>query len=87
MADWIIFHSPDVENGELPRNNPDPNVVISQLDEYTALNRYILTTRDRHRSSTSSAGDVRDNGKSKISSNRERVSHACNRCRIKKSKV
>jgi H+-transporting ATPase len=65
MAERRISYAPDVENGDHPRNAPDVNDSTTPLDEYTALNRYISTARDRRRGSTSSAGEVYDNGKVK----------------------
>lgn len=65
MAERRISYAPDVENGDHPRNAPDINDSTAQLDEYTALNRYISTARERRRGSTSSAGEAYDNAKSK----------------------
>ncbi|KAL1963416.1 hypothetical protein VTN77DRAFT_8432 [Rasamsonia byssochlamydoides] len=65
MAERRISYAPDVENGDHTRNAPDINDSTEPLDEYTALNRYISTARDRRRGSTSSAGEVYDNAKSK----------------------
>lgn len=48
-----ISYAPDVENGE--QHHGAGNVNDGALDEYSALNRYISTARDR-RGSTSSAG-------------------------------
>jgi H+-transporting ATPase len=66
MTERRISYAFDVENGDRNRNpNPDVNDSAAPLEEYTALNRYISTARDRRRGSTSTAGDVFDNGKSK----------------------
>ncbi|KAF7137104.1 hypothetical protein CNMCM5793_007117 [Aspergillus hiratsukae] len=51
MAERRISYAPDVENGDHSRRDENEN-----LDEYTALNRYISTARDGRRGSTSSAG-------------------------------
>lgn len=52
-----ISYAPDVENGDHHRSQGDINDGAG-LDEYTALNRYISTARDRRRGSTSSAGGM-----------------------------
>lgn len=60
MAERRISYAADVENGQnatTSRIETDINNDNAQtLDEYTALNRYISTARDRRRGSTSSAG-------------------------------
>jgi H+-transporting ATPase len=53
MAERRISYAPDVENGDRHR---DADVNDGNLDEYSALNRYISTARDGRRGSTSSAG-------------------------------
>ncbi|CAG8025864.1 unnamed protein product [Penicillium olsonii] len=53
MAERRISYAVDVENGE--RHNREAGEE-SNLDEYSALNRYISTARDNRRGSTSSAG-------------------------------
>jgi H+-transporting ATPase len=55
MAERRISYAPDVENGQNTRASGDVNDGQT-LDEYSALNRYISTARDRRRGSTSSAG-------------------------------
>ena len=55
MAERRISYAPDVENGDHVRNTPDVNDG-GNLDEYSALNRYISTARDGRRGSASSAG-------------------------------
>lgn len=62
MSERRISYAPDVENGEHQRSNADVND-SSQLDEYSALNRYISTARDRRRGSTSSAAEALEGGK------------------------
>ncbi|EAW21780.1 plasma-membrane proton-efflux P-type ATPase [Aspergillus fischeri NRRL 181] len=52
MAERRISYAPDVENGDHSRHAENDG----NLDEYTALNRYISTARDGRRGSTSSAG-------------------------------
>ncbi|GIK01216.1 hypothetical protein Aspvir_005248 [Aspergillus viridinutans] len=52
MAERRISYAPDVENGDHSRHAENEG----NLDEYTALNRYISTARDGRRGSTSSAG-------------------------------
>ncbi|KAJ5820289.1 hypothetical protein N7474_005880 [Penicillium riverlandense] len=54
MAERRISYAPDVENGDRHREAGDIN--DGNLDEYSALNRYISTARDGRRGSTSSAG-------------------------------
>lgn len=54
MAERRISYAPDVENGDHSRQAPDVNETAN-LDEYTALNRYISTARDGRRGSASSA--------------------------------
>ncbi|EED18604.1 plasma membrane H+ATPase Pma1 [Talaromyces stipitatus ATCC 10500] len=57
MAERRISYAADVENGQTnTRNSTDINNDTTGLDEYTALNRYISTARERRRGSTSSAG-------------------------------
>ncbi|KAJ9217626.1 hypothetical protein DTO166G4_808 [Paecilomyces variotii] len=63
MAERRISYAPDVENGDNTRTAPDLNDG-GNLDEYTALNRYISTARDKRRGSTSEAGGL-DDGKEK----------------------
>ncbi|KUL88981.1 hypothetical protein ZTR_06095 [Talaromyces verruculosus] len=59
MAERRISYAADVENGQTnTRNSTDINNDGAALDEYTALNRYISTARDRRRGSTSSAGGL-----------------------------
>lgn len=53
MAERRISYAPDVENGDRHREAGDVN--DGNLDEYSALNRYISTARDGRRGSTSSA--------------------------------
>lgn len=67
MAERRISYAPDVENGDRSRSNADPNDDYANLDEYTALNRYISTARDRRRGSTSSAGEALQSQKKKSS--------------------
>jgi hypothetical protein len=64
MAERRISYAPDVENGDHSRREHDEG----NLDEYTALNRYISTARDGRRGSTSSAGarSVHEKKKSKF---------------------
>ncbi|KAJ9226435.1 hypothetical protein DTO169C6_1163 [Paecilomyces variotii] len=57
MAERRISYAPDVENGDNTRTAPDLNDG-GNLDEYTALNRYISTARDKRRGSTSEAGGL-----------------------------
>ncbi|KAF7173491.1 hypothetical protein CNMCM5623_005736 [Aspergillus felis] len=52
MAERRISYAPDVENGDHSRHAENEG----NLDEYSALNRYISTARDGRRGSTSSAG-------------------------------
>lgn len=52
MAERRISYAPDVENGDHSRHAENDG----NLDEYSALNRYISTARDGRRGSTSSAG-------------------------------
>ncbi|KAJ9294922.1 hypothetical protein DTO271G3_6484 [Paecilomyces variotii] len=59
MAERRISYAPDVENGDNTRTAPDLNDGAN-LDEYTALNRYISTARDKRRGSTSEAGGLED---------------------------
>jgi H+-transporting ATPase len=66
MAERRISYAPDVENGEQRRSNADVNEGAT-LDEYSALNRYISTARDRRRGSTSSAAEIFDDKKKKRS--------------------
>lgn len=54
MAERRISYAPDVENGDRHREAGDAH--DGNLDEYSALNRYISTARDGRRGSTSSAG-------------------------------
>jgi H+-transporting ATPase len=64
MAERRISYAPDVENGQNARSSGD--VIDGQpLDEYSALNRYISTARDRRRGSTSSAGALEAGEKKK----------------------
>jgi H+-transporting ATPase len=65
MSDRRISYAADVENGEHPRNTGDINDTAGGLDEYSALNRYISTARDRRRGSTSSAAEVLEAQKNK----------------------
>lgn len=68
MAERRISYAADVENGQTnTRNSTDINNDGATLDEYTALNRYISTARDRRRGSTSSAGGLNDTDKPKKS--------------------
>lgn len=52
MAERRISYAPDVENGDRHRDNDAAEG--GNLDEYSALNRYISTARDGRRGSTSS---------------------------------
>ncbi|EYE96062.1 plasma-membrane proton-e [Aspergillus ruber CBS 135680] len=61
MAERRISYAPDVENGDHSRSAPDDG----NLDEYSALNRYISTARDGRRGSTSSAGNRSQDEKKK----------------------
>ena len=61
MAERRISYAPDVENGDHTRNAPDVNDG-GNLDEYSALNRYISTARDGRRGSASSAGGASAKG-------------------------
>ncbi|ODM18566.1 hypothetical protein SI65_06438 [Aspergillus cristatus] len=54
MAERRISYAPDVENGDHSRSAAGDE---GNLDEYSALNRYISTARDGRRGSTSSAGN------------------------------
>jgi H+-transporting ATPase len=66
MAERRISYAADVENGQTnTRNSTDINNDGAALDEYTALNRYISTARDRRRGSTSSAGGLNEADKPK----------------------
>lgn len=66
MAERRISYAADVENGQTnTRNSTDINNDAGALDEYTALNRYISTARDRRRGSTSSAGGLNEADKPK----------------------
>ncbi|GAM40336.1 hypothetical protein EIK77_010828 [Talaromyces pinophilus] len=68
MAERRISYAADVENGQTnTRNSTDINNDGAALDEYTALNRYISTARDRRRGSTSSAGGLNEGDKPKKS--------------------
>lgn len=60
MAERRISYAPDVENGDRHREAGD--VHDGNLDEYSALNRYISTARDGRRGSTSSAGGAGGEG-------------------------
>ncbi|KAJ5886520.1 Plasma membrane ATPase [Penicillium subrubescens] len=62
MAERRISYAPDVENGDRHR---DTDVNDGNLDEYSALNRYISTARDGRRGSTSSAGALSTQEKKK----------------------
>ncbi|KXG46187.1 ATPase, P-type, K/Mg/Cd/Cu/Zn/Na/Ca/Na/H-transporter [Penicillium griseofulvum] len=53
MAERRISYAVDVENGERHTRDAGDD---GNLDEYSALNRYISTARDNRRGSTSSAG-------------------------------
>ncbi|KAJ6157414.1 hypothetical protein N7470_005006 [Penicillium chermesinum] len=58
-----ISYAVDVENGERPHR--DEGADPANLDEYSALNRYISTARDGRRGSTSSAGARSEKGEKK----------------------
>lgn len=62
MAERRISYAPDVENGDHSRTAPDVND-SGNLDEYSALNRYISTARDGRRGSASSAAASVKSGK------------------------
>ncbi|CAL5866078.1 uncharacterized protein PFLUO_LOCUS285 [Penicillium psychrofluorescens] len=64
MAERRISYAPDVENGDRHREAGDINDG-GNLDEYSALNRYISTARDGRRGSTSSAGALSAGGEKK----------------------
>lgn len=64
MAERRISYAPDVENGQNTRSSGDINDGPA-LDEYSALNRYISTARERRRGSTSSAGALEEGEKKK----------------------
>lgn len=53
MAERRISYAPEVENGEHSRHAPADD---GNLDEYSALNRYISTARDSRRGSASESG-------------------------------
>lgn len=63
MAERRISYAADVENGERHREAGDVNE--GNLDEYSALNRYISTARDARRGSTSSGGAMSAKGEEK----------------------
>jgi H+-transporting ATPase len=67
MAERRISYAADVENGQsAPRISTDiNNDNTTTLDEYTALNRYISTARDRRRGSASSAAGGEETQKAK----------------------
>jgi len=60
-----ISYAVDVENGKYHERTTTKVNDGGNLDEYSALNRYISTARDGHRSSTSSAGALSDKEKKK----------------------
>lgn len=57
MADRRISYAPDAEKGDRHREAGDASGPAN-LDEYSALNRYISTARDGRRGSTSSVGGI-----------------------------
>ena len=61
MAERRISYAEDVETGEHHREAGDQG----NLDEYSALNRYISTSRDGRRGSTSSAVAASTDGEKK----------------------
>ncbi|KAJ6112060.1 hypothetical protein N7523_008121 [Penicillium sp. IBT 18751x] len=63
MAERRISYAPDVENGDRHRDNDAADG--GNLDEYSALNRYISTARDGRRGSTSSAAALSEKGAKK----------------------